>query len=317
LPKPSLADKVTIAKRWIEKGYNKAVVLNFVGLAVSTYYYNTTGKVQNPKKPVGRKPPGYSLNNQGEKISDELIKEYLLELVCGDGFPYGYSKLTSSLKEDYQLMINHKKVYRLCKELNILRPQRKVYPKRPRKLAKKMEVTGPNQHWQMDLKYGYIAGTGRFFFQISVIDVFDRSIPAYHLGLTATAKDAVRVLMNALQKKGLHKGQKMPVIRTDNGPQFIAKVFQETCDIWNLEHERIPVRSPSMNAYIDSFHAILEDECYSRHEFQDFEDVYRIVSGYMDYYNNRRRHGSINNMAPMKFYRSVMANQVQPKRLVA
>ena len=84
-----------------------------------------------------------------------------------------------------------------------------------------------------------------------------------------------------------------------------------------LEHERIPVRSPSMNAYIESFHAILEDECYSRHEFQDFEDVYRIVSGYMDYYNNRRRHGSINNMAPMKFYRSVMANQVQPKRLVA
>jgi putative transposase len=42
--------------------------------------------VQNPKKPAGRKPPGYSLNNQGEKISDELIKEYLLELVCGDGF---------------------------------------------------------------------------------------------------------------------------------------------------------------------------------------------------------------------------------------
>ena len=86
MPKPSLADKVTIAKRWIEKGYNKAVVLNFVGLAVSTYYYNTVGKVQNPKKPAGRKPPGYSLNNQGEKISDELIKEYLLELVCGDGF---------------------------------------------------------------------------------------------------------------------------------------------------------------------------------------------------------------------------------------
>ncbi len=43
---------------------------------------------------------------------------------------YGYSKLTSSLKEDYQLIINHKKVYRLCKELDILRPQRKVYPKR-------------------------------------------------------------------------------------------------------------------------------------------------------------------------------------------
>jgi len=47
-------------------------------------------------------------------------------LVAGDGFPYGYRKLTVCLKEDYRLKINKKKVYRLCKELDILRPQRKI-----------------------------------------------------------------------------------------------------------------------------------------------------------------------------------------------
>ena len=66
-------------------------------------------------------------------------KELLLELVCGDGYPYGYGKLTASLQEDYEIKINHKKVYRFCKELDILRPQWKTYPKRPRKIAKKME----------------------------------------------------------------------------------------------------------------------------------------------------------------------------------
>jgi len=50
-------------------------------------------------------------------VPDEIIKEYLLELVCGDGFPYGYG-----------LLVNHKKVCRLCKELDILWPQRKIYP---------------------------------------------------------------------------------------------------------------------------------------------------------------------------------------------
>ena len=40
----------------------------------------------------------------------------------------------------------------------MLLPQRKVNPKHPRKLAKRIEVTGSNQLWQMDLKYGYIAG---------------------------------------------------------------------------------------------------------------------------------------------------------------
>lgn len=142
-----------IAKRWIKKRYNASTVLNSVGLAASTYYYNIAkeNKKENKdnktpaKKQVGRKIPGFSLSRKREKISDEQIKEYLCELVAGDGFPYGYKKLTICLQEDYNLIINHKKVYRLCKELDILRPQRKIYTKRPRKLAKREKVTGPNQ----------------------------------------------------------------------------------------------------------------------------------------------------------------------------
>ncbi|MDS1030952.1 DDE-type integrase/transposase/recombinase [Bacillota bacterium LX-D] len=279
-----------MAKRWIEKGYNATTVLNSVGLATSTYYYNITkeskGEQTSTKKQTGRKIPGYSLNKKGEKIPDELIKEYLCELIA------------------------------LCKELDILRPQRKIYPKRPKKLAKREKITGPNQLWQMDLKYGYIAGTSQFFFQLSAIDVFDRSIVGYHVGLSATAKDACRVLINALKKRNLTPGMKMPVIRTDNGPQFIAKLFKETCDRWNIKHERIPVKTPNMNAYIESFHSILEDECYSRHEFDSFMEVYGAISEYIDYYNNRRRHSSIKYMAPNEFYKAFtkgqLANSVQP-----
>jgi len=294
-------------------------------LAASTYYYSIAkeNKKENrddktpAKKQVGRKIPGFSLSKKGEKVSDEQIKEYLCELITGDGFPYGYKKLTICLQEDYNLIINHKKVYRLCKELNILRPQRKIYSKRPRKLAKREKVTGPNQLWQMDIKYGYIAGTEQFFFQISAIDVFDRSIVGYHIGLSATAKDACRVLVNALRKRGLMPGMKLPVIRTDNGPQFISKLFKKTCKSWNIEHERIPVKTPNMNAYIESFHSILEDECYKRNEFTDFAEVYRIVSEYIDYYNNRRRHGSINYMVPNEFYRSVIKGQITCPEMVA
>jgi len=218
LCKPSVADHVTIAKRWIEKGYNTTIVLNVIGLASSTYYYHTEKENKGDKKPpqrrTGRKIPGYSLNKQGQRISDECIKEYLCELVTGDGFPYGYKKLTISLQEDYGLIINHKKVYRLCKELDILRPQRKIYPNRPRKLAKREKVTGSNQLWQADLKYGYIAGTDQFFFQLSIIDVFDKEVVGYHLGLSATAKDACRVLTSALIKRGFRPGMKLPIIRT-------------------------------------------------------------------------------------------------------
>lgn len=259
----------------------------------------------------GRRITGYTYDKKGNKIPDEMVKEYLCELIEGDGYPYGYKKLTASLQEDYNLVINHKKVYRLCKELDILRPQRKIYPNRPRKLAKREKVTGSNQLWQMDIKYGYIIDTKQFFFQLSVIDVFDRAIVDYHLGLSATAKDASRVLETALKKRGLKPGDKLPVIRTDNGPQFVAKDFEKTCNRWEIDHERIPVKSPNLNAYIESFHSILEDECYSRYLFKSFAHVYEVITDYMDYYNNRRRHSSIKNMAPNKFYKLWLSNDTK------
>lgn len=75
-----------------------------------------------------------------------------------------HRKLTACLKDDYCLKINKKKVYRLWKELDILKPQRKIKKHRPRKLARRKEIDGSNQLWEMDLKYGYITGTDKFFF---------------------------------------------------------------------------------------------------------------------------------------------------------
>lgn len=157
------------------------------------------------------------MTRDSRKISNEQIKEYLIELVCGEGFPYGYRKLTVCLREDYGIIVNHKKVYRLCKELDILLPQRKVKREKPQVLARREEVTGPNQLWEMDLKYGYIPGTDQFFFQLSILDVFDRMVIEYHIGLSCGAVYACRVLKNALRKRDLYKVEKMAKLRTDNG----------------------------------------------------------------------------------------------------
>jgi len=92
------------------------------------------------------------------------------------------SKLTIALKKYKNLIINKKKVYRLCKELDILRSQRIIKPKHPKKTARNKTVTGSNQLWQLNIKYGCIVGEDRFFFVLSYIDVFDRSIVYYHMG---------------------------------------------------------------------------------------------------------------------------------------
>jgi putative transposase len=85
------------------------------------------------------------------------------------------------------------------------------------------------QLWEMDIEYGYIEGEQRFFYMLSLIDVMDRSIIDYHIGTSCLATDAIAVLKGVLMKRQLFESPTMPVIRTDNSPQFIAFNFEVAC----------------------------------------------------------------------------------------
>lgn len=190
----------------------------------------------------------------------------------------------------------------MCKELGVLRAQRPIFAQIPRRLARKTLVTASNELWEIDIKYGHIHSSGRFLFQASIIDVFDRSIIAYHLGLACKADQIVVALEGALKKRNLLEKDKKPVIRTDNGLQFISKVFAKAMKKYNMVLERIPVATPNMNAHIEAVHSILEAECYAINEITLFQDAYVKINQFIRFYNERRKHGSLGYKSPMKFY---------------
>ncbi|MGG4537567.1 IS3 family transposase [Aneurinibacillus migulanus] len=298
----------------MRQGYPKRLVLRFARIPRSTYYYHKKQEVE-PVKNEGRQAPGYSVRQDGTKISDEQIKEWLMEALSGDGYAYGYRKLTVLLRRDHGLVINKKKVYRLCKELDILRPQRRKKATYPRKLARNRVITDSHQLFETDIKYGYIAGEDCFFFIQSCMDVYDRSIVAYHIGLRCEAKDVVRTLQQALFKRQLFDKEDKPVLRSDNGPQFISHAFKEACESFGITHERIPPSTPNMNAHIESFHRILEEDCLSRYEFESYKQAYETVVEFMTFYNERRIHSSIKDLAPNEFYKLNQENAIKIKEV--
>jgi len=93
-------------------------------------------------------------------------------------------------------------------------------------------------------------------------------------GLSCEARDAAITMKRALLKRQLFTAKQKPVIRSDNGPQFISNLFEGTCLELNMEHERIPFKTPNLNAHIEAFHAILEEECLSRYEFSSYAEAY-------------------------------------------
>jgi putative transposase len=191
-------------------------------------------------------------------------------------------------------------VYRLCKKLGILHPQRRKKIHYPRRLARNHTITGSNQLWQLDIKYGYVDGYGQFFYIADIIDVYDRSIVGYHIGTNCEAKHVSEVVMTALRSR-IIPGTTKPIIRTDNGPQFVSKAFGELCEAEVITHERIPPKTPNMNAYIESFHATLERDLLRKARFETFEEAFEAVRTYVEFYNNRRMHRSLGKRSPAAF----------------
>lgn len=274
-------------------------------VASSTYYDRLSSR-QNPAEVVrgGRPVSSHSVTKGGKVVSNAQIQDWLMELIAGEEFIYGYLLLTECLRTQYDLVINKKKVYRLCKELGILQPQRLKKNIYPRRLARNHTITGSNQLWQLDIKYGYVAGYDQFFYIADMIDVFDRSIVGYHIGSCCGAKDVCQTVRAALSER-IQPGMVKPIIRTDNGPQFVSKAFGELAEEAEFIHERIPPKTPNMNAYIESFHATLERNLLRKESFNTFEEAYEAVAIYMEFYNNRRMHRSLAKRSPAEFMKWV------------
>ena len=130
----------------------------------------------------------------------------------------------------------------------------------------------------------------------------------YHTGLSCKAKEAANSLQRTLRRRAEELGRANVVICIDNGPQFVSRCFQKTCKELGLSHECIPARTPNKNAHIEAFHSILENEYFTRHEFTSFAEAYVMVIEFMDYYNNRKLHGSLGDVPPVKYHEACVSN---------
>lgn len=179
---------------------------------------------------------------------------------------------------------------------------KKVHVRKYKRICKNHLINKSNQLWEMDTKYIYIAGTREVAYLVSIIDVFDRSIIACDLSLSPNATTAKEALIKALYARGIKNHVQGLTLRTDNGSQFIAHEFEKLCLKENVIHERIPPKSPNYNAHIESYHRYLQDECLVGKLFENINQAETVIYNYVDGYNTKRVHSSIDYRTPNEFY---------------
>ena len=295
-------------------------VIEICGVANSTWYSRLMPRSSKATGTRGRPVPGHTVNPDGTIVMDQtivhLIQSYRSEIEFSNAG--GYHKLKYYLRRDYGHYVNHKKLYRLCSENNLLLPRNRKKLKRARMICQNRVINAPNRLWEFDIKYGYIHGENRYFFILVFIDVFLRKIVGYHVGLSCKAGDLVFTLDQAIAKAKVTDVDGL-AIRSDNGPQMTSNMMKDyLADLEiDLEHEFIPPRASNKNAHVESFNSILEVEFLQTRYFRDFADAYAQTVGFMEHYSGRRIHGSLGNMAPLDAERAFSEGSLKIKEVRA
>ncbi len=175
---------------------------------------------------------------------------------------YGYRRITALLRRQGH-EINGKRVQRVrrMEGLQVKKKQRKL-----RRVgvstAERQRALHPNHVWSWDFVEDQTENGTRFRI-LSLIDEHTRECLALHVAWSIRAVDVIAAVEMTMARYGAPEH-----LRSDNGPEFIAYSIQDWLGEKKVKTIYIAPGSPWENAYIESFHDKLRDECLNREIFE-------------------------------------------------
>jgi len=148
--------------------------------------------------------------------------------------------------------------------------------------------------WQVNHKrVERIWRQGRPLKLLNVVDEFTRECLAIEVARKQSARDVLRTLARLMLRHGIPKH-----IRSDNGPEFVAKAVRDWLSRLDVGTLFIEPGSPWENGYIESFNGKLRDELLNREIFTTLEEAKVLTEGWRREYNQVRPHSALGYKPP-------------------
>ena len=250
-----------------------------LSIARSTIYYKP---VENTYKK--------SVLDQLKKIHDEIP--------C-----YGYIKAHRQLLED-GYSISENTVHKYRQELGIKailavkKPNLSLGNKEHAIYSYKLrdvEVSHSNQVWSTDITY--IKTASGTVYLAAIIDWHSKAVLSWDISNTMDSSLVMRVLDDAIDKFGIPE-----IFNTDQGSQYTSYVHTQKLKDHGVIISMDGKGRATDNICIERFWRSAKCERIYLNEYKSLPDLRLDVAGYIDFYNNRRFHESINYEKPMTFY---------------
>ncbi|GAH32817.1 unnamed protein product [marine sediment metagenome] len=160
----------------------------------------------------------------------------------------------------------------------------------------------PNHVWSYDFVEDRTERGGKLRILV-IIDEYTRECLAIRVAPSIPASVVVEVLEWLFLTRGVPS-----YLRSDNGPEFVARVVCQWLEASSCQTLFINPGSPWENGYIESFNDKLRDECLNREIFRNGAEAQTIVEAFRQEYNNYRPHSSLGYLTPAEFARRYYEN---------
>jgi putative transposase len=224
---------------------------------------------------------------------EERLTADIIELARQYG-RYGYRKIAALLRNAGWL-VNDKRVERIWRREGLKVPARQ--PKRGRLWLTdgsclRLRPEHRNHVWSYDFVEDR-THDGRKYRMLNVVDEFTHESLAIRVRRKLNSVDVIDVLAELFILRGV-PGH----IRSDNGPEFVAKAVQEWISAVGAKTAYIAPGSPWENGYVESFNARLRDELLNGEIFYSLREAQIVIESWRWHYNAIRPHASLGYKPP-------------------
>jgi transposase InsO family protein len=211
---------------------------------------------------------------------------------------YGYRYVWAMLRRDGFKRINLKRVHRLWRKEGFRVPIRKVKKRRlgsGQNGITRKKSESKNHIWTWDFIFDRTEN-GSALKWLSIVDEYTRECLTLRAGRTMTGGDVIDELILLSKARGLPA-----FIRSDNGPEFIAKAVRKWIEIAGGQTLYVEPGAPWENGFVESFHSRLRDELLDAELFANVREARLLSAMWQKEYNDERPHSSLGYATPAEF----------------
>ena len=207
---------------------------------------------------------------------------------------YGYRRVTALLN-DSGIEIGKDRVQRIWRREGLKVPKKQ--PKRAHLWLNdgsciRLRPEYPNHVWSFDFVETQ-THDGRRVRLMTLIDEFTRKCLAIRVARRINAISVIETLADAMLFEGIPT-----YIRSDNGPEMVAKVLREWLTGLGTRNLYIEPGSPWENGFCESFNGKLRDECLNGEIFYSLREAQVVIENWRIHYNTKRPHSALGYRPP-------------------